>query len=66
MLDRRLRPTGLQPATRHGHRLDNRIEVLELWSRSQPSGQRVTDKLVWAREFMRQYAPHELAENLLL
>lgn len=34
---------------------DNRIENLELWSKSQPSGQRVEDKLAWARDFIKQY-----------
>lgn len=29
----------------NGDRLDNRIENLELWSRWQPSGQRVSDKI---------------------
>lgn len=50
---------------KNGDRLDNRIENLELWSRWQPNGQRVCDKLTWAREFMRMYAPTELAENIL-
>lgn len=39
----------------NGVRDDNRIENLELWSRSQPSGQRVADKLAWAREFIALY-----------
>lgn len=47
---------------RNGDRSDNRIENLELWSRSQPAGQRVTDKISWAVEFLRQYAPEKLAE----
>lgn len=45
----------------NGVRDDNRIENLELWSTSQPSGQRVEDKIEWATEFLRQYAPHRLA-----
>lgn len=44
----------------NGVKTDNRPENLELWTRSQPSGQRVTDKLEWAREIMRLYAPEEL------
>ena len=40
---------------RNGDRADNRIENLELWSTSQPSGQRVVDKLDWARRFIGQY-----------
>jgi hypothetical protein len=39
----------------NGQRDDNRIENLELWSHSQPYGQRVTDKLAWARWFIEQY-----------
>jgi HNH endonuclease len=39
----------------NGDRLDNRPENLELWSHSQPSGQRVTDKLAWAREIIELY-----------
>lgn len=39
----------------NGQRADNRLENLELWSKSQPSGQRVEDKLTWAREFLAQY-----------
>ena len=40
---------------RNGIRDDNRIENLELWSTSHPKGSRVTDKLAWATEFVRQY-----------
>ena len=39
----------------NGIRDDNRIENLELWSKSQPYGQRVVDKLAWCREFLAQY-----------
>jgi endogenous inhibitor of DNA gyrase (YacG/DUF329 family) len=39
----------------NGQKDDNRIENLELWSRSQPAGQRVADKLRWAHEFIAQY-----------
>jgi hypothetical protein len=39
----------------NGVRNDNRLENLELWSTSQPSGQRVIDKLAWAREFIARY-----------
>ena len=39
----------------NGQRADNRIENLELWSTSQPSGQRVRDKLEWAATFIREY-----------
>ena len=39
----------------NGDRADNRIENLELWSTSQPKGQRVEDKLAWAREIIERY-----------
>jgi hypothetical protein len=39
----------------NGVRDDNRIENLELWSMSQPAGQRVKDKLAWAREIVALY-----------
>ena len=39
----------------NGQKDDNQLENLELWSRSQPSGQRVSDKLQWARDFIAQY-----------
>jgi hypothetical protein len=34
---------------------------LELWSRWQPSGQRVRDKVVFAIETLERYLPHALA-----
>lgn len=40
---------------RNGDRTDNRLENLELWSRFQPSGARVEDKLAWAFEILRRY-----------
>ena len=40
---------------KNGVKDDNRIENLELWSKSQPSGQRVEDKVNWAREILSQY-----------
>lgn len=46
---------------RNGIRSDNRIENLELWSKSHPAGQRVEDKIAWAVEFLRFYAPDRLA-----
>jgi hypothetical protein len=41
---------------KNGVRLDNRIENLELWTKSQPAGQRVVDKIAWALSFLHQYA----------
>jgi len=40
---------------KNGIRSDNRIENLELWTTSHPSGQRVEDKLKWAKEFIEKY-----------
>lgn len=40
---------------KNGDRSDNRIENLELWSKSQPAGQRIEDKISWAREIIDLY-----------
>ena len=40
---------------KNGNRSDNRIENLELWSSRQPPGQRVADKVVWAKEILELY-----------
>lgn len=40
---------------KNGDRLDNRLENLELWSTSQPRGQRIQDKLEWAYEIIKRY-----------
>jgi hypothetical protein len=40
---------------KNGNREDNRPENLELWSTTQPSGQRVEDKVEWARQILGQY-----------
>jgi hypothetical protein len=39
----------------NGNRSDNRIENLELWSSSQPAGQKVEDKVKWAKEVLGLY-----------
>ena len=45
---------------KNGDRSDNRIENLELWSKSQPAGQRVRDKLLWAKELLATYRDLEV------
>jgi hypothetical protein len=40
---------------RNGVRNDNRIENLELWTRSHPDGQRVEDVLLWATKLVDRY-----------
>lgn len=48
----------------NGDRKDNRIENLELWHVGQPAGQRVSDKVEWAIELLKLYAPEKLrSEN---
>lgn len=45
---------------KNGDRLDNRIENLELWSKVQPAGQRVEDKVAWAIDLLQTYRPELL------
>lgn len=47
----------------NGDKLDNRPENLELWSTSQPSGQRVDDKVRWAKEILSFYSPESLLDD---
>jgi len=44
----------------NGVKDDNRLENLELWSKSQPAGQRVKDKVEWAKELLMLYEPGAL------
>mgnify|MGYP001272925715 CR=1 FL=1 len=46
---------------KNGNRLDNRLENLELWNKSQPSGQRVEDKVRFAIEILKLYRPDILS-----
>lgn len=39
----------------NGDRADNSATNLELWTRSQPAGQRVEDKVRWARQILALY-----------
>lgn len=43
---------------KNGIRSDNRPENLELWVTMQPTGQRVTDLLAWAREIIARYGDY--------
>lgn len=40
---------------KNGVRDDNKLSNLELWSTSQPAGQRVVDKVAWAKEILEMY-----------
>lgn len=46
---------------KNGDRSDNRLSELELWSTSQPAGQRVADKVAHARYILGVYDPASLA-----
>jgi len=49
---------------KNGIRDDNRLENLELWSKSQPSGKRITDMLVWCKKFIEQYEKDDIFREI--
>ena len=49
----------------NGIKNDNRIENLELWSKSHPSGQRISDLVTWAREILDEYEEDILIDERL-
>ncbi len=40
---------------KNGIKSDNRIENLELWHKGHPTGQRLEDKLKWAKDILEEY-----------
>lgn len=64
MIGRSLLP-GENVHHKNGQRHDNREENLELWSSAQPSGQRISDKVAWAREILALYG-HMFPEEAIL
>lgn len=49
---------------KNGIRSDNRIENLELWSKSHPSGCRITDLVDYSLSILKQYKPEYLDEKM--
>ncbi len=48
---------------KNGIRTDNRLENLELWVTSQPSGQRPADLVAWAKRILDLYSPLVDSDN---
>ena len=47
----------------NGVRDDNDPENLELWTRPQPTGIRVSDAIAWAREILARYEGNPVTSN---
>lgn len=45
---------------KNGNRADNRLVNLELWNTIQPKGQRIEDKVAYAKEILALYEPDSL------
>jgi hypothetical protein len=51
---------------KNGIRSDNRIENLELWASNHPAGQRIDDVVRYCVEYLNFYAPHLLANEIVI
>lgn len=58
-IGRRLIPKVETVHHKNGIRDDNKLGNLELWRKRQPSGQRVKDLIIWAKDLLAQYGNDE-------